>query len=441
MGTKRQAVWVGVVALIVTIFIAAVSFILGSMQNLTAQQEKMLVLEDMVNKSLFENLKQGITPTRSQIFMTMRSEARKQGVGRIDSTSLDRVVENVTAHVFQDAALAQEQKKALLEQAVSLSATAPMSFGHDSTTLNTNRGAIWRAVVLVILVISLPFAMALLFYYSGPNRMTQSSLGTFVETLIKYLFSRYENDLAMTLVEENLVLSPRNPNLYASKSHLLLRLGRTEEALRAIDQGLDICGTSARPALLRDRAVCLSRLGRHEEAIEELNRAKSGLWGFVRGFFERGDFLRNKIEVIVNNGSPDEAMSESNRLVARYPKSPLTFSMRANILRKSGYVEDSLLAAERAIELSRGTSDPGRDTRTAGLLSVAAAYAMMERFEESYEILTQHMPHTNSSFQTIENIYGFEKILKDNIYSKKIKDVFKNGKNSHVEVGERNYFL
>ena len=191
---------------------------------------------------------------------------------------------------------------------------------------------------------------------------------------------------------------------------------------------------------MRTRAICLCRLGRHEEAIEVLIKSRKGFWGIIRTFFERSDFLRTKVEVIGSNGSPDEAMTESNRLVARYPHSPHTFAVRANILRKTGYVEDSL-AAERAIELSRGQADPSRETRTTGLLAVAAAYSMMERFEESFELLVQHLPHVTSSLHAIENIYGFEKLLKDNIYGKKIKDMFRDSRNTHVEVGERNYFL
>jgi len=441
MGIKRQALWVGVAVLIVALIVATISYYMGYRQMSLTRQNKLYALEEKVKESVFENFKKGVSPTRTQIFMTLRSVARNQGIASIDSTSLDRVVENVTARILQDSLLKPDEKMDLLTKSETIAAPrSRIDAGYKDVVVNKKSHPFWNIAGLVVLAFGLAVIATLAFVYNGPHRMTQSSLGS-LGTLINYLYNRYESDLAMSLVEENIVQSPRNPQLYANKARLFLREGRVEEALNTINQCLEISPISAKPYLILIRAVCLSKLGQQQEAIDDLNRAQKGFWGRVHSFLEPFYFLSSKIEVYASNNEIEEAVSESNKLITKFPKSPFAFSIRAQILRRAGKVEDSLMAAERSIELARGQSDPTKYTRITGLLHIAAAYAMLERFEESFDILSNHLPYRSSSLTTIENMYGFEKLLTDNIYGKKLKDLFRDHKKSQSEMSEGNIFL
>ena len=76
---------------------------------------------------------------------------------------------------------------------------------------------------------------------------------------------------ALTCIDEGLKLDPKNNFLYLSKGYSLSELGRRGEALICFDEGLKLKPTNGRMHLYK--GCLLAELGKHEEALVCFNKA------------------------------------------------------------------------------------------------------------------------------------------------------------------------
>jgi tetratricopeptide (TPR) repeat protein len=73
-----------------------------------------------------------------------------------------------------------------------------------------------------------------------------------------------------SLLAQALSLAPDSPEVWDTKSWVLINLRRYEEALKASEKALSLAPV---PEALQNKGVALDRLGRREQAVEWLCRA------------------------------------------------------------------------------------------------------------------------------------------------------------------------
>jgi len=103
------------------------------------------------------------------------------------------------------------------------------------------------------------------------------------------------HDEALPLLEGLLAREPHHPNAWGWRANAMLANGQLEGALEAFERMLALLGPT--PDALNDTAVVLNRLGRHEEALRRLEQVLQlapGHWGAL---FNRTTVLLDLVRV------------------------------------------------------------------------------------------------------------------------------------------------
>jgi len=161
---------------------------------------------------------------------------------------------------------------------------------------------------------------------------------------------RYEEALAS--ITRAIELSPRDPNALYDRAQLNIHLERFEEALVDLDLSIKLVGGAQAPwANGRwKRAIALLRLGRDDEALAAVDQA---IENNPRSIF----VIRRRVYLLWWMGRIEEAMEAAERAVEHSPKNGSTYLTRAQtLLFEDGHCDRAVADLARAQELAPDSS-------------------------------------------------------------------------------------
>ncbi len=195
---------------------------------------------------------------------------------------------------------------------------------------------------------------------------------------------------SLRALEYALRLEPLNPSALLLATAALLETGGYGQAAQLADQVLDLDGVGGgnRLAALSNKSMALLRLGRFDDALAAVDLALSLDEGQATGHSNRGSAL-------FGLGQYEEALAAFDRALALRPGHGVTLINRAAVLRALRRPAEALAATDAA--LSAQPDSP------AGLLNRAAALLDLERNEEALATLDRLLARQPNHAKALQN--------------------------------------
>jgi predicted TPR repeat methyltransferase len=139
----------------------------------------------------------------------------------------------------------------------------------------------------------------------------------------------------------SLALVPGRASTLANLGATQLKLGKPEEALKALDQALaeEVDAADA----LKHRAVALNLLGKHQPALDDLTRVLQAQPDDGKAWLLHGETLQHLER-------QDEALASYDAALASDPALGEAWSRRGALLKEMGRLEDAATCFQRAID-------------------------------------------------------------------------------------------
>ena len=205
---------------------------------------------------------------------------------------------------------------------------------------------------------------------------------------------RDEHEQAAIIADKVIEADPNNPLLLSNRAHILRRIGRNTEAVRALEAALNAIDARIADApanvpleVLAIRADLLADMGRVDQAIEAIDAA-------LAQDEDNANLLNQRCWTLATaNLQLERALADCERAVAADPGRPAILDSRAFVNLRLGRLDAAIADANAAIEISphfpqalyvRGLALLRRGDREAGERDLAAARRLMFDIDAEY---------------------------------------------------------